>query len=142
MLLSHRKVPRRRAVRLDVLRCLPSPEFQERVTAMLLLLIRCCIGDVAFSLKLGADLPTERLLVGFDRQEQVGPLLQAPLKNGRVVCRATPSLREGFANGEGFAYRLDQHDLQLQPRHPLQSPARSWRHTPASPNPLSCLGSD
>jgi hypothetical protein len=110
MLVSHRKVPRRRAlrlargggdhldnpgtarpVRLDVLRCLPGPEFTERVTAMLLLLIRCSILDVAFSFKLGADLPVERLLVGFDGQEHVGPLLQSPLKNWPVVCRATPS---------------------------------------------------
>ena len=52
---------------------------------MLLLLIRCHERDVPFSLELGANLPVEDLLVRFDGQEHVGPLLQAPLKNGRVV---------------------------------------------------------
>jgi hypothetical protein len=40
---------------------------------------------VALSLELGADLPVEGLLVRFHGQEHVVPLLQAPLKNGRVV---------------------------------------------------------
>lgn len=35
------------------------------------------------------ELICDCLLVGFDGQEHVGPLLQAPLKNGRVVCRAS-----------------------------------------------------
>ena len=65
------------------------PELPARVTAVLLLLIRCSERDVALSLELAADLTVEGLLVGLDGQEQVGPLLQAPLKNGRVVCRAS-----------------------------------------------------
>ena len=36
-----------------------------------------------------ADLAVEGLLVGFDGQEHVGPLLQAPSKNACVVCRAS-----------------------------------------------------
>ena len=65
------------------------PELPARVTAVLLLLIRCSERDVALSLELAADLTVEGLLVGFDGQDDVGPLLQAPLKNGRLVCRAS-----------------------------------------------------
>ena len=64
-------------------------ELPARVTAVLLLLIRCSERDVALSLELAADLTVEGLLVGFDGQDDVGPLLQAPLKNGRLVCRAS-----------------------------------------------------
>ena len=78
-----------RPVGLDVLRCLFGLEFPERVTAMALLVIRCHQRDVALALVLTADLPVEGLLVRFDGQEHVGPLLQAPLKNGRVVCKAS-----------------------------------------------------
>ena len=53
------------------------------------LVIRCRERDVALSLELGADLPVEGLLVGFDGQEDVGPLLQAPSKNACVVCSAS-----------------------------------------------------
>jgi hypothetical protein len=44
---------------------------------------------VPFSLELALDLSMQGLLVGFDGQEQVGALLLTPLKNGRVVCRAS-----------------------------------------------------
>ena len=53
------------------------------------LVIRCRERDVALALELGADLPIEGLLVGFDGQEDVGPLLQAPSKNACVVCSAS-----------------------------------------------------
>jgi hypothetical protein len=56
---------------------------------VLLVLIRCSERDLALSLELAADLTVESLLVGFDGQDDVGPLLQAPLKNGRLVCRAS-----------------------------------------------------
>lgn len=79
---------------------------------MAFLVIACSEWDVAFSLELGADLPVERLLVGFDGQEHVGPLLQAPLKNGRVVCRAsarisTPSSSRVFSSYLRAARSLD-----------------------------------
>lgn len=45
------------------------------------------------SLVLGADLPIEGPLVRFDGQEHGGPLLQTPLKNGRVVCKASTWIR-------------------------------------------------
>ena len=56
---------------------------------MAFLVIACSERDVALPLELGSDLPGEGFLVRFDVQEHVGPLLQAPLKNGRVVCRAS-----------------------------------------------------
>ncbi len=56
---------------------------------MLLLLSRCGERDMPFSLELALDLSMQGLLVRFDAQQDVGPLLQAPLKNGRVVCRAS-----------------------------------------------------
>ncbi len=78
-----------RPVRLGVLRCLFGSEFPERVTAGLFLLIRCGERDGPLSLELGADLSVAGLLDRFADQEHVGPLLQAPLKNGRVVCGAS-----------------------------------------------------
>ena len=53
------------------------------------LVIGCRERDVALALELGADLPIEGLLVGFDGQDDVGPLLQAPSKNACVVCSAS-----------------------------------------------------
>ena len=53
------------------------------------LVIGCRERDVALALELGADLPIGGLLVGFDGQEDVGPLLQAPSKNACVVCSAS-----------------------------------------------------
>ena len=80
-------------VGLDVLWCLPGLELPGGVAAVLLLLIRCRERDRTLSLELAADLAVEGFLVGFDGQEHVGPLLQAPLKNGRVVCRASAWIR-------------------------------------------------
>ncbi len=59
------------------------------VTAMTLLVSRCGERDVALSLELATDLPTERGLVRFDGQGDVGALLEAPAKKACVVCRAS-----------------------------------------------------
>ena len=67
----------------------PGPERPDGLTPVAFLVIRCSKRDVPFSLELAADLTVEGLLVGLDGQEQVGPLLQAPLKIGRLVCRAS-----------------------------------------------------
>ena len=45
------------------------------------LVIRCHKWDHALSLKLATDLVVKRLLVGFHRQEEVGPLLLELPKN-------------------------------------------------------------
>ena len=58
---------------------------------MTFLMIHCGEWDLTLTLELAADLPVQGLLVALNGQEHVGPLLQAPLKNGRVVCSATPS---------------------------------------------------
>ncbi len=50
---------------------------------------RCRESDLALSLELAADLPVQGLLVGFNGQQEVGPLLQAPAKNACVVCSAS-----------------------------------------------------
>ena len=54
----------------------------------LLVVVGCGVGDVMFSLELALDLPIQGLLIALHDQEYVGPLLQAPLKKGFVVCRA------------------------------------------------------
>jgi len=74
---------------LDVIRGFLGPELPACVTAVLLLLIRCSERDLALSLELAADLAVEPWLVGLDGQDDVGALLEAPLKNGRLVCRAS-----------------------------------------------------
>jgi hypothetical protein len=45
--------------------------------------------DPTLSLELVVDLPAEDLLVRFEGQQQVGPLLQAPAKDACVVCSAS-----------------------------------------------------
>ena len=55
------------------------------VAAVADLVIRCQERDLALSLELAADLTVQRLLVGFHRQEEVGPLLLELPKNGRWV---------------------------------------------------------
>ena len=55
------------------------------------LVINCHKRDVALSLELTLDLAMQRLLIGFHRQKEVGPLLLELPKNGRWVWRATPS---------------------------------------------------
>jgi len=57
--------------------------------AMADLVIRCHERDLAPSLELAADLAVQRLLVGFDRQKEVGPLLLELPKNGFWVCSAS-----------------------------------------------------
>ena len=76
-------------VGLDVLRSLFGAELPGGVAAVPFFVIGCRERDVALALELGADLPIEGLLVGFDGQEDVGPLLQAPSKNACVVCSAS-----------------------------------------------------
>jgi len=51
------------------------------------------------SLELGTDLPVKGLLVRFHGQQRVDPLLQAPMKNGRVVCRASAWISTPSAPG-------------------------------------------
>jgi len=99
-------------VGLDVLRSLFGTEVPGGVAAVTFLMIRCRKRDVPLSLELGADLAVEGLLVRFDRQEHVGPLLQAPLKNGRVVCRTsawinTPSRSSLLSSSLRAARSLD-----------------------------------
>ena len=45
------------------------------------LVIRCGERDLTLSQELAADLPVQGLLVALDRQEEVGPLGEAPVKN-------------------------------------------------------------
>jgi hypothetical protein len=45
--------------------------------------------DLAFPLELALDLAMQRLLVGFHRQQEVGPLLLELPKNGFWVCKAS-----------------------------------------------------
>jgi hypothetical protein len=68
-------------------------------SASFIVFARCEISPCAKkTLEKGADLQVEGLLVRFDGQEHVGPLLQAPLNNGRCV--------------QGI--RLDQNAFELQ----------------------------
>jgi len=114
---------------------------------MLLLLIRCGKRDAALSLEQGADLPVEGLLVRFHGQEHVGPLLQAPLKNGRVVCRAsawisTPSSSRVLSSSLRAARHLgDKPVTECRPQPPPRSPAGFCHHTPAGPRRRHRLGS-
>ena len=54
------------------------------------LVIRCHERDLALSLELAANLPVQRLLVGLDHQQEVGPLLLELPKNGCWVCMHPP----------------------------------------------------
>jgi hypothetical protein len=80
-------------VRLDVLRRLFRTQYPERVTTVFCLPIRRGERDMALALELATDLAIERLLVAFHGEEDVGPLLQAPSKNGCVVWRASAWMR-------------------------------------------------
>ncbi len=73
----------------DVLRGFFRPQVPGDVTAMTNLAIRCLKRDVTLSLELRSDLAMQRLLVGRDRQEEVGPLLLELPKNGRWVWSAS-----------------------------------------------------
>jgi hypothetical protein len=59
------------------------------VAAVANLVIRCHERDFALAVELAADLAVQRLLVGFNRQEEVGPLLLELPKNGRWVWSAS-----------------------------------------------------
>ena len=74
---------------LDVLRRLFRPQRPGDVAAMADLVIGCHERDFPLALELAADVAVQRLLVGFDRQEEVGPLLLEELKNGRCVWSAS-----------------------------------------------------
>jgi len=80
-------------VRLDVIRRLFRTQVPDRVPPVLLLVSRCRVWNFPLSLELATDLAVEGLLVGFHGQEDVGPLLQAPPKNGWVVWRASAWMR-------------------------------------------------
>ena len=73
----------------DVLRGLFCPQRPGDAETVADLLIRCHKRDLALSLELAADLAVQRLLVGFHRQEEVGPLLLELPKNGRWVWSAS-----------------------------------------------------
>jgi hypothetical protein len=66
---------------LDVLRRFFRLQSPENVTAMADLVIGCHERDVALSQQLISDLTVKRLLVGLNRQEEVGPLLCELPKN-------------------------------------------------------------
>ena len=74
---------------LDVLRRFFRPQSPADVTAMADLVIGCHERDVALSKQLIGDLPVERLLVGLNRQEEVGPLLCELPKNACCVWSAS-----------------------------------------------------
>ena len=61
---------------------------------MALIDIRCCERDLALALELAADLPVQDLLVGFDGQQEVDPVLQAPAKMP-VSCEVRPASGSG-----------------------------------------------
>ena len=73
----------------DVLRRLFGPQGPSDDATVADLVIRRFERDLALSLKLAADLAVQRLLVGLDRQEEVGPLLLELPKNGRWVWSAS-----------------------------------------------------
>ena len=66
----------------DVRRCLFGTQGPDDGAAMDDLVIRCHEEDLALSLELAADLPVQRLLVGLDRQQEVGPCSLSCRKTG------------------------------------------------------------
>jgi hypothetical protein len=80
-------------VRLDVLRRLFRPQSPADVTPMADLVIGCHERDMALSTQLIGDLAVELLLVGLDRQEEVGPLLRELPKNACCVWSASAWIR-------------------------------------------------
>ena len=78
---------------LDVPRRFFRPQSPADITAMADLVIRCRERDVALSKQLIGDLPVEGLLVGLDRQEEVGPLLRELPKNACCVWSASAWIR-------------------------------------------------
>ena len=74
---------------LNVLRRFFRPQSPEDVTAMADFVITCDERDLALSNQLAGDLAVESLLVGFDRQQEVGPLLLELPKNACCVWSAS-----------------------------------------------------
>ncbi len=77
----------------DVLRCRFGSEGPSDVPTVADLVIHCHERDLALPLKLAVDLTMQRLLVGLDRQEEVGPLLLELPKNGLCVRSASAWIR-------------------------------------------------
>jgi hypothetical protein len=59
------------------------------VTAVADLVIHCHNRHVTLSVELRSNLAVQRLLLGFDRQDEVGPLLLELPKNGRLGWSAS-----------------------------------------------------
>jgi hypothetical protein len=76
-------------VRLDVVRRFFGSEIPGDVAPVADLLIACHERDLALSKQLVGDLPVEALLVGLDRQQEVGPLLRELPKNACCVWSAS-----------------------------------------------------
>jgi hypothetical protein len=76
-------------VLLDVAWCLFGSEIPGDVAPMADLVITCDERDLALSNQLAGDLPVEGFLVGFDRQQEVGPLLRELPKNACCVWSAS-----------------------------------------------------
>ena len=76
-------------VLLDVGWCLLGPEIPGDVAPMADFVITCDERDLALSNQLAGDLAVESLLVGFDRQQEVGPLLLELPKNACCVWSAS-----------------------------------------------------
>jgi len=99
-------------VGLAVLWRLLGAELPACMVTLILLDIRCCERGLALSLELAADLAVETLLVGFDGQQEVGSLLQAPAKNACVVCSElvrirTPLTSSVLSSSLSAAFSLD-----------------------------------
>jgi hypothetical protein len=76
-------------VRLDVVRCFFRPQIPGDVAPLASLVIACHERDLALSRQLLGDLPVEGLLVGLERQEEVGPLLRELPMNACCVLSAS-----------------------------------------------------
>ena len=100
----------------DVLRRLFGPQGPGDVATVADLVIRCHERDLALSLKLAADLAVQRFLVGFHRQEEVGPLLLELPKNGRWVWSASAwiSAPSRSSSPRSCLSRLNQVDVWRQ----------------------------
>lgn len=76
-------------VRLDVHRCFLGPQRPRDVTAVPDLVMRCGERDLTLPQQLAVDLPLQDLLIGFDAQDEVGPLLRELSKNALCVWSAS-----------------------------------------------------
>ena len=76
-------------VGLDVIRRFLCTQIPGDIASVADLVIACYERDLALSSQLAGDLPVESLLVGLDRQEEVGPLLLELSKNACCVWSAS-----------------------------------------------------